>query len=781
MNELPEALRAWESYPQFCLWMPVPRPDGRVDKIPISALTGEACDPHDTNNQLTAAAAFEAAAALSLNVGFVFRDGGPFFFLDIDHALQPDGSWSPLAMQLCQHFAGAAIEVSHSGTGLHIFGYSTSTLPHSNKNATFGLELYRRKRFVALTFREIIGEVSTDLTIQDEACQTIYFPPRPEIDPAEWTSGPDPEWMGPSDDEELLRRMLAQSDRSAAAFLKTKAAFRSLWEADGDTLGHFYPDLGGREFDHSSADAALCSHLAFWTGKDCERIERLFGRSALGQREKWISRSDYRHATIEFAVGLCNEVYKDPRIAPVADLQLAPQLPVAVAGAEPVAYQFLSPDLQLRYFAGCIYVRSRHEVFMPDGTMLSPARFNARMGGYMFAIDGQSTTTTKRAFEALTEAQWHRWPQADGTCFRPEEPPGAIVEHEGLTFVNTYVSPIIESREGDVSPFLGLVGKLFPNEIDRAIILAYMAFCVQYPGLKSQWAPVLQGVPGNGKSFIGVVLTHAIGERYTHLPNADQLGNRFNAWVEGHLFALVEEICVPGKPQIVETLKRLITGNRIEIEGKSINQRTGDNRCNFLFCSNYKDGVTKIRDDRRYAVFFTPQQSIYDLQRDGMLGSYFPELYTWLSRKGGAAHCTWFLQHYAIPDELNPAVLCQRAPETSSTAAAIVASRGSFEQEVVEAVEEGRYGFRNGWLSSCMVGDLVDERLRHERIPQNRRRGLLESLGYVRHPGLAGGRSGTKIMKENGRKPVFYIQREHPSMSLRGPAVAAAYELAQGE
>ena len=33
--------------------------------------------------------------------------------------------------------------------------------------------------------------------------------------------------------------------------------------------------------DESKADLALCAYLAFWTGKDAKRIDRLFPRSGL--------------------------------------------------------------------------------------------------------------------------------------------------------------------------------------------------------------------------------------------------------------------------------------------------------------------------------------------------------------------------------------------------------------------------------------------------------------------------------------------------------------------
>lgn len=767
MRELPEALKAWGNYKQFCLW------EMQGDKkVPISAKTGLACDPHDPANQLTWTEVVTAAYRLGCQIGFVFTRNDPFFFIDIDDALLPNGEWKPHAKKLCAMFPGAAIEVSQSGRGLHIFGCYSGELPHSNKNAELHIELYTKLRYCAVTFLALVGDVWTDHGVALATLVAQYFPSREASSVQAWTSTPDPTARNPSDDEELIRRMLASSDRGEAAFLgaqANRASLRQLWEGDTGPLGQHYPSSTDNPFDHSSADAALCSHLAYWTGKDCERIERLFNRSGL-TRDKWYERPDYRRGTILFAVTNCKNVYIDPRAEPGP----------APADAMPASYQLLTPNLQETYFAGCTYVRSKHEVFMPDGTLLSPPKFKARMGGYVFAIDGISKTTTRNAFEALTESQVIRWPQADGVCFRPEERPGSIVMEEGLGYLNTYIPADVACVEGDVSPYLDLLAKLLPVEHDRSVLLAYMAGAVQNPGAKFQWAPVVQGAPGNGKTFLITALSKAIGMRYTHLPNADQLASRFNGWVQNNLLIGVEEICVPGRPQIVEMLKTLITNSRVKIEAKGIDERTGDNRANFFFCSNWQDGVTKIKNDRRYCVFFTSQQSVEDLTRDGMDGTYFYHLYEWLHHKGGGAAVTHFLQHYPIPDMLNPAVYCQRAPNTSSTAAAIVASRGLFEQEVIEACEEGRYGFKNGWLSSCQIADMIDEKLRNERIPRNRRKELLARLGFIPHPGLTGGRGNKALPKEDGRKPIIYVHNTNAAaMALRGQAAIDAYCQAQ--
>ena len=52
-------------------------------------------------------------------------------------------------------------------------------------------------------------------------------------------------------------------------------------------------DASGYE-SASEADCVLLVLLAFWTGGDAARMQRLFDASALGKREKWTRRPDYR-------------------------------------------------------------------------------------------------------------------------------------------------------------------------------------------------------------------------------------------------------------------------------------------------------------------------------------------------------------------------------------------------------------------------------------------------------------------------------------------------------
>ena len=178
--------------------------------------------------------------------------------------------------------------------------------------------------------------------------------------------------------------------------------------------------------------------------------------------------------------------------------------------------------------------------------------------------------------------------------------------------------------------------------------------------------------------------------------------------------------------------------------------------------------------------FFTAQQGPDDLIRDGMGGDYFPKLYKWL-KADGYAIVTNYLTNYQIPDELNPATSCHRAPETSSTLEAINAGLGGIEQEILEAVEEGRTGFAGGWISSVAVENLLKSINRTNAIPHNKRRELLKTLGYDWHPALKDGRVNNPLSTDDGKKPRLFIKEGHLSRNLKSPCeVVRAYQEAQG-
>lgn len=763
------SLLALTAYRQFITYRVVPsatRP-GKTDKFPCDYRTGQIANAHDPSIWTD----YATAAASGSPVGFVFTEQDPFWFLDIDDCLEANGQWSPLAVELCGLFAGAAIERSQSGCGLHIFG--TGQPPaHGCTNKGLGLEFYHAGRFVALTGADAVGNCATDCSAVLPALVARYFPPSAGGDAVEieWTTEPDPDWNGPTDDGDLIRR--AMMSRSTAAAFGGKAAFSDLWLANEQVLKGAYPDPA-RAYDCSAADAALAQHLAFWTGKNCERIRRLMLQSEL-VRDKW-EREDYLPRTIRGAVARQLEVIQDKLPALAAAL---------VIDGEPRATltegcRILGVEEQIELFKGCVYIQDQHKGLVPGGLLLKPEQFRVRYGGYSFPMDRENTKTSRDAWEAWTLSQCYSSPRVNGTCFRPDLKPGEIVERNGQTFVNTYFPVNVARKAGDPSPFLNHLAKVLPDERDRTILLSYMAACVQHQGIKFQWAPLLQGVQGNGKTLFTRCVAEAVGRRYVHWPKASKLAKEFNAWMVGKVFYAVEDIYVPdARREILEELKPMITGgDGLEIEAKGVDQVSTDICGNFMFNSNHKGAVIKTGDDRRFCMLFSAQQQFEDLAHDGMQGDYFPSLYEWL-KADGYAIVSEFLWTYRIADELNPAAGCQRAPFTSTTDAAIEAGVGNIEQEIQEAIAQGLPGFAGGFVSSICLERLLEKLGLARKISHYRRKEILEGLGYIYHPALMDGRVNNPVIPDGGKPRLFVLKNSLLTQLKYGAEIAKAYEAA---
>lgn len=766
---------------QFIVVMLVPLPTGKTNKLPVDHRTGNVCDAHDpavwTDHDTARALADRWGS--SFGVGFVITAADDVWCLDLDGARTPTG-WSPLALQLVASLPGTAVEVSQSGQGLHVWGRG-AVPPHSSKRVDLGLELYSERRFILLG-SGATGDMSQPCAAI-AAVAAAYFPPRAAGAGGDVPdTGPCAEWRGPTDDAELIRRALRS--HSAGSVFGARASFADLWTADAAALGRAYPASGSGDgaYDASSADAALAQHLAFWTGRDVGRIERLMRQSAL-VRAKWDDRDDYLvERTIVGACGRQVDVLQDRPVEPVGPaLPVAPppvaETVAAPAMSDPTGAVFLGADQQRELFKGCVYVVEQHRVLCPGGVLLKPDQFRARYGGHTFAMDNRNERTTRNAFEAFTESQVVRPPVADGTCFRPDLEPAALVHDAGRIRANTWW-PIKTPRQvGDAGPFLRHLEKLTPDRRDRVMLLCWMACAVQYPGRKFQCAPFIQGVEGNGKTFFSRCLSEILGKRYTHWPDASKLGEKFNGWLFGRLLICVEDIHTEGRLDVLERIKPWITGtDGVEIEGKGIDQRTEEICCNFIFNSNFLNGIRKTKNDRRYIPFITAQQSEDDLAKDGLTPEYFKALYDW-ARSGGYAAVHDLLATYEIPDEFrfDRGI---RAPETSTTPAAIEAGHGRVEQEILEAIEQGVQGFKGGWISSIAVDKLLD-RIGRSSVGRSQRRELLRNLGYGRHPALPDGRA-TSIVGVDGGKPRLYIRHGHAALGITqaGEAVAA-YSAAQ--
>ncbi len=369
---------------------------------------------------------------------------------------------------------------------------------------------------------------------------------------------------------------------------------------------------------------------------------------------------------------------------------------------------------QQSYFAGCVLIGPKNRIMNGRGITYDPGGFISQYGGKKFIIDGQGKATDD-PWKAATRSTLWTIPKVDGTRFLPNEAAGKIItDNAGLTAVNTYVPVTIPHVQGDVTPFLQHLAKILPNPDDQRILVEFLAHNVKFPGSKIPWAPLIQSAEGVGKNAFKAVMRYGMDARYFYQPKAKQLnesGSKFNGWMEGKLFYIVDEIRTDEKRDMVETLKPFISEIELEIEGKGSNQVMGDTPGNWMFFSNWKDAIPVNKNGRRWSIFYSVLQSHDDIVRAGMNDAYFNRLYDWLGGAENGGHYTGLkiVTNYLMNHPIERKGLPVRAPRTSSFDEALIESRGWLEQMIMEAVDIGDRGFRSGWISTKALQEFLAE------------------------------------------------------------------------
>lgn len=784
-------LTAFAGRRMFVNYRVEPKAGGGTNKLPTCPLTGRNIDAQNPSNWMTP----EEARATGLPVGIVITEGCGIACIDLDHCIV-DGVWTPFALGIMARFPEAAKELSNSLTGAHVFVTCGPIPPHRTRRTGQGLEVYDRARFIALTENGFVGDPRVDYTAELQALIAEYFPEAPGKRPDAWTTEPYEGWRGGGTDEQILQQLRARRPSPRALF-GVACTFSQLWDCDADALGRaFPPEKPGQPYNASSADQSLANHLAHATGFNCDHVRRLMlDYDCQLRREKW-NREDYLYDTIMKACErreaealaaasrlpvvsvptspAVDDQTVQPITAPAGAVQVIPP-PPSLSPSDPERLRrtftpgaYITTSDQLRLFEGMIWVSDINEISYANGLMKDQSRFNIDFGGFIFQMTADGSKPTKKAWETFTESELVEFPRVESLTFDPRLPARSIITRDGHRMLNSYVPVDVPAIEGDISLFTDHVKKMYPYGQDAEILISYFKAMVQHKGVKFQWAPILQGVEGNGKTFLSEMMTYCMSRRYTHTARASKIDSSFNAAFEGKLLIIIEDIKISESREAAwEALKPMITNTTMEIEPKGVDKITRDVCFNLIMNSNHKDAIRKTANDRRLANFFGAQQKKLDLLRDGMTPAYFKRLYDWGRHGGGFAAIHHFLLNTPIPDEFNPATGCTVAPETTSTGAALHASTGSIEQELAEAIASERPGFAGGWITNVKMADLMAQLHMSRVITLNRRHEMLLEAGYIWHPALKEGRS--KCTLPDGSRPQFYIRPDSPAAALKDP------------
>lgn len=212
-----------------------------------------------------------------------------FSAVDIDHCVE-NGKINDFAQGLIDLF-GCYAEFSASGTGIRIL-FKTKTKVDKNKyyinNQKLGLEIYvegSTNKFVTLTGNIVYSYMTDILEVDIQTILDMYMlKPQANVKHEDYK---------------------VNYNIDIYKFVDSDKKLNDLW----------YSSASGSGGNESETDLALCNKLAFYCGKDKDKINEFFISSPYFKSkdkkhtDKWLVRNDYRDATIDLAIKNCNAVY----------------------------------------------------------------------------------------------------------------------------------------------------------------------------------------------------------------------------------------------------------------------------------------------------------------------------------------------------------------------------------------------------------------------------------------------------------------------------------------
>jgi Family of unknown function (DUF5906) len=343
---------------------------------------------------------------------------------------------------------------------------------------------------------------------------------------------------------------------------------------------------------------------------------------------------------------------------------------------------------------------------------------------------------------------------------------GGWIERSGCAVFNLYRPPTLIPKAGDVSPWLNLVTKIFPNEADWIIL--WLAHRVQRSHEKINHALVLGGKPGIGKDTILEPVKQAIGPWNFSDVTPQQVLGRFNAFARSVILRVNEarDLGEFDRYAFFDHMKALIAAppDVIRVDEKHLREYYVFNLTGVVITSNHKtDGIFLPADDRRHLVAWS------NLNSDNFAKDYWNSLYGWYANGGNEA-----VAQYLASVDLSGFDPKAPPPKTEAFWEIANANRAPEDAELMDVLDDlkqpdvvtlDRVASQASVLQPAFAEWLRDTKTNARRIPHR-----FEDCGYVavRNPNDIGGR-----WKIGGRRHTIYGKT---SLTER-ERLAAAFEL----
>jgi hypothetical protein len=216
---------------------------------------------------------------------------------------------------------------------------------------------------------------------------------------------------------------------------------------------------------------------------------------------------------------------------------------------------------------------------------------------------------------------------------------GRLLKEGNTNKLNLYVEPTMETTEGDVTPWLLHMAYLIPDEEQREHLLNWMAFTMQRPGIKINHQILMAGTPRIGKDTAFCPIVEYFGSQNVSHPQAEQMHNAHNEFLNGKKLIMVEEIMNYEKRTYENQLKPLCAAppKFLHINPKGMRQYEIHNVVSIVFFSNEPDAISiRTKGDTRYFCLWCGMA-----RKDEQ---YYIDFWKWLYEGGNEAVAGWLLR-----------------------------------------------------------------------------------------------------------------------------------------
>ena len=558
-------------------------------KVPVNA-QGYNVDHTNPANLISYEEAQRNKLINGLNVSYVLR-GDSIWCLDIDKCID-GGVVNDLAQSLLILAAQypTYIEVSTSGTGLHVWGNYEGTIPsHACKNTPLHIEIYTNERHVILgtptpqspipCITDVEGAPSSNRLF--DALVAGYFSHnelKSSLSGQDWLTG------AAMSGDDMLAEIMTRAPSKANNPFAASGSLNDLLKMD-----HAEWSLQ----DKSSIDMSLLNNLAFHCDKHHEQMEVVYRASNIGQYRaseipNKLDRSagggmTYLQRSIYQAVADCDNTFTTKE-------QIIEQV------REKIENPTGLPDSPCGYHLSDFYVLYNGDackfVHLPTGNELGKGCFKDafKIGPYEFENAGPDRILA-------------------GRMYLPGE--GQVCNDKGIKLLNLWTPP--PSPEPISIDDIAIIDDYFraicPLEAERNHLKQWCAHLVQFPTVKILHAVMMYGYDtGTGKSTLGAILSKTQGENNTARVSNKTLGDQFNGWLCGATFGWSDELNTSllshhRKLMVLEVIKEWVTNRSMPIREMYQSTANARNCINgFLFTSNDDEALPIDDNDRRFFV-----------------------------------------------------------------------------------------------------------------------------------------------------------------------------------